>query len=535
MNYKILLTILTTSLLASMFLISCEKEEEEVWGETIIGFSIEDEHLVYAPAEVQFINNTKNAESYLWTFPQGRIMEGDRVTQDSVTSGIQPDGVFYALPGDYTAQLWVYYDGNEELYEKTFEVKKPNPEITVYPEGGIVYDDTVTFGANFLQLPGMEEQVTYNWDFGNGETSTEPNPQTSFNPPGIYTVSLELFDGEETLHATRDLVIQAEIAKAIYYADAKNNTIYRKMLYSDTELEHENLFIDLDKHPLSVNIWEERIVVNIAGENIRYADEDTPADGYIFTTNLDGGDRYTITSTGPEHDYRDDPFVGDVAPDGTVYWLDRFNGGRKMHISEQDAEYPEPFVFDFASEGSELAEAIGVVSAYGWTDGAIRYVDGELWYSKHGTGRGLYRFTPEGDYIDKIEPLFDYKIRTFEVDLENGKIFFAINIDSGGKSKGLYRCNLDGTNIELIDDLPDFSDQGGESERAYVTELVIDSDGGYIYYPFRHEEDWNIDGEMVGDGNLSGIKRWKMDGSGEPEFYVTGVIPFGIGIDHVKR
>lgn len=536
MKPHFLIRILFLFLLMAVAVTACEKDDEKDWGDVNVGFSILDEDQLNAPADVRFINRSKNAESYFWVFPEGRIIKRGVVTQDSTTTDIQPEAVHYAFPGDYYATLTVVADGQTLDYRHEFTVKKPQPVI-IHEPLGIVYDDTVTFSVLFFEYPGLEDQVTYMWDLGNGEISDQPKPQTSYNPPGVYTVSLELFDGTETLYASKDINVQAEIAKTLYFTNAMNQSLYKKMLYTGTDLPHENMQVDVGLNPLSVSVHQDRIVVTVAGDNIRFSPVDTPADGYIFTTNLNGGNRWTITAPGPlpDHDYRDDPFVGTVGPDGMVYWLDRFQGGRRIHYTEQDADYPEPFVFDYAAEGSPLAEAIGVVSAYGWTDGAIRIVNNEIWYSKHGTGRGLYRFTMEGDYIGKFDNLFDLKIRTFEVDLDNNKIYFAVNMEAGGYEPGLYRCDIDGHNIELIDPLTDFSMQGGEAERTYVTEIVVDSDGGYVYYPFRHAEDVNHLGEIAGDGSQSGIKRWNIDGSEEPEFYVTGVIPYGIGIDHVKR
>lgn len=513
---------------------SCEEEEAKVWGETTVGFTVVDADDLNAPAEVQFINNSKNGESFYWEFPEGYIIRNSVVTQDTVTTAIQPELVFYALPGEYEATLIVETEGEETEHKKTFTVKKPAPRIEFEPLG-IVYDDTVTFRAEYFEYPGLEDDVTFSWDLGNGETSNLPNPVTTYNPPGEYTVTLELFDGVETLQASRTITVQAEIAKTLYFTNALNQNLYKKMLYSGTDLPHENLGVDVGLNALSVSVHKERIVVTVAGDHIRFAPAETPADGYIFTTNLSGGNRYTITSTGPDHDYRFDPFVGTVGPDGTVYWVDRFQGARKLNIEEQAAAYPAPYVFHEAAEGSDLAIALGVASAYGWTDGAVRIVNGELWYSKHGTGKGLYRFTTEGAFIGKIDPLFDLKIRTFEVDIENSKIYFALNQTAGGFEPGIYVSELDGTNIQLIDPLTDFSMQGGEAERTYVTEMALDADGEYLYYPFRHESDIDFAGTIVGDGSLSGVKRWKLDGSEDPGFYITGVIPYGMGIDHVKR
>lgn len=530
----LLLTSLLFVLLAGVFS-ACEKDDKKQWGETTTFFKIQDEDMIFAPAMVQFVNASKNAEAYHWVFPKGKIVVNEAVTADTVTTAIQPDRVFYPLPGIYQATLTITADGKETQYTREFVVKKPQPRILFEP-AGVVFEDTVYFRAEFFQYEDKQDLVTYSWDFGNNETSTEAQPFTTYSAPGDYLVTLTLFDGVETLVSTRLINVQAEIAKTLYITDAITKNMFMKKLYTQGDLPAERMNMDVGLHPLSVTVYQERIVVSVAGNNIRFAATGTPADGYIFTTNLQGGNRWIITQpTTMEHTYIDDPFVSTVGPDGMVYWVDRFQGARRIHISEQNAEYPKPYVFHQASEGSDLAAAIGVTSAFGWTDGAVRIVNNELWYSKHGTGRGLYRFSIAGEYLGKIEPLFDYKIKSFEVDVVNGKIYFAVNNAAGGLNPGLYRCNLDGTNIQLIDALEDFSMQGGEAERTYVTSIVIDRDGGYIYYPFRHQDDLNTLGEIVGDGSKSGVKRWKIDASETPEFYVSGIIPYGIGIDHVKR
>ncbi|NTW26591.1 MAG: PKD domain-containing protein, partial [Lentimicrobium sp.] len=42
----------------------------------------------------------------------------------------------------------------------------------------------VTFTNNSLNASG------YLWDFGNGQTSTDPNPVVSYDTPGLYSVTL---------------------------------------------------------------------------------------------------------------------------------------------------------------------------------------------------------------------------------------------------------------------------------------------------------------------------------------------------------
>lgn len=532
MNPMQILRLLPVYMLLASILISCQEQEEREWGEVITGFTIENADRLSAPATVRFTNRTKNAQAYHWNFPGGQIVVNGVATPDSTTNAIQPEGVFYAWPGNYTATLTITADGKETIVDREFTVVKPNPVIRHQPTG-IVYDDVVTFWLEYFEYPHLADKVTFFWDFGNGKTSTLARPQTSFNPPGLYTVNVELFDGVETLSASIQINVQAEIAKTLYITNAINQRLYKKMLYTGAVSPTVELPVDVGLHPLSVNVFRDRLIISVAGDHIRFAPAGTPPDGFIFTTNLSGGNRYIITAPSLlGHTYLDDPFVSTVDENGFVYWLDRFQGVRRIHFSEVLAEYPAPYVWNVPSV---MAQNLNVSSTFGWTDGTVRIVNNEIWYSKHGTGQGLYRFTLAGQYIGRIDNLFPFKIRTFEVDLVNGKIFFAINNASGGQNPGLYVSNLDGSNIQLIDDLAGFSMQGGEAERTFVTAIVVDAEGGYIYYPFRHQNDINTLGQIVGNGSQSGVKRYKIDGTSPPEFFATGIIPFGIGIDHVKR
>ncbi|HSV77348.1 MAG TPA: PKD domain-containing protein [Bacteroidales bacterium] len=532
MNPKQIIKIWPVYLLLAALLISCEKEDERMWGEVITSFTIENVDRLFAPSTVRFINRTKNAESYHWSFPGGQIIVNGVATSDSTTTAIQPEGVYYPWPGIYTATLTITAGGKETVHTREFRVIKPQPVIRFYPEG-IVFNDEVTFWAEFFQYPDLADQVTFRWDFGNGRTSTEPRPTTRFNLPGVYTVTVTIFDGLETLSTSIQVTVKAEIAKTLYITNAITQRLYKKMLYTGAVAPLVPLPISVGMHPLSVSVFGERLIISDAGNHIRFAPAGTPPDGSIFTTTLTGTNRYTITAPSLlEHTYIDDPFVSTVDQNGFVYWLDRFQGVRRIHHSEVLAEYPRPFVWNVPAE---MAANLNVSSTFGWTDGTVRIVNNEIWYSKHGTGQGLFRFTMAGAFIARIDNLFPFKIRTFEVDTQNGKIFFAINNASGGLNPGLYVSNLDGSNIQLIDALEGFSLQGGEAERTFITSIVVDAEGGYIYYPFRHQDDINLLGEIVGDGSRSGVKRFRIDGSAPPEFFVTGVIPFGIGIDHVKR
>ncbi len=52
----------------------------------------------------------------------------------------------------------------------------------------------VPFNVNFTDHSTGAGALTYNWNFGNGQTSTSANPSTTFTAPGAYQVSLNVSD-----------------------------------------------------------------------------------------------------------------------------------------------------------------------------------------------------------------------------------------------------------------------------------------------------------------------------------------------------
>jgi PKD repeat protein len=69
---------------------------------------------------------------------------------------------------------------------------------------------TVEQPVNFTSTSSDDDGyiVSYKWDFGNGQTSTESNPQTSYAEAGFYSVSLTVTDdrGAEGTDATSIMV-----------------------------------------------------------------------------------------------------------------------------------------------------------------------------------------------------------------------------------------------------------------------------------------------------------------------------------------
>ncbi len=134
-----------------------------------------------SPITVQFSNNSQNLSQnfvYEWNLGNG------------TTSGQANPSVTYDVPGNYTVSLKVI---NEGLCE------------SIAPESGMVISSYANPTAGFdpdpqsttIRLPDVAfinsstgEGLTYEWDFGDGTTSTEAQPVHTYTETGTYEVIL---------------------------------------------------------------------------------------------------------------------------------------------------------------------------------------------------------------------------------------------------------------------------------------------------------------------------------------------------------
>ncbi len=133
------------------------------------------------PLEVQFTDTTSNTCGYVswkWNF------------QDHGSSELQSPSITFDKAGEYSVSLQVTSDGNcKSSAERTAYIKvhdtptasfEANPEETVLEEATISFTDKSTTTDN----------LTYNWDFNDGNSSTDANPVHTYQVTGTYDVSL---------------------------------------------------------------------------------------------------------------------------------------------------------------------------------------------------------------------------------------------------------------------------------------------------------------------------------------------------------
>lgn len=100
----------------------------------------------------------------------------------------------FATNGIYTATL-IVSDGTDidEYFAEIIIGTAPTAGITA-PEGNITVNTSAEYMDNSVK--GDSNITVWNWDFGDGMTSTEQNPTHNYTAAGTYTVSLTVSDDD---------------------------------------------------------------------------------------------------------------------------------------------------------------------------------------------------------------------------------------------------------------------------------------------------------------------------------------------------
>lgn len=530
-------------LVLGLFVFGCAKDE-------IVGIGQQGEYIanfdfptdkVFAPGKVVITNRTKNADKFLWEFSDAKTINaiGDTVSY-TVSEKMVPDTIFYQLPGEYSVKLTTWKGSEQKEITKKIIVEKQQPTIVVPENVGVFLE--VVFSAKVFQFPG--KPVSYQWDFGPGGTSNEASPKVMFKTQGPQLVKLTVNDGQETLSAEVIVEVQGELAKTLYFTDAFTRRVYKYKLTTTSPGVVESIGVSTGYNAFGLSVKGNKIYLSEAGLGTRFSSGAAAvADGLLKSFNLDGSGETIITKpVASTLDYRDDPWMNTVDKYGNIWWTCRNWGVRVINASSSEAAYPTP---KFNINATIAGEGVSTYFA-----SEIKEVGNEIWVSYAGTtGKGIYKFGYDGVYIGKFTTAIQsHAIRTFAVDQVNGHIYFATNRADAGRTEGVYRANLDGSNIVAVDNgstmaiaAGGYSNQGAAGEFIYITNIDVDVDEngkGYLYYGYRANTDINGSGNPPTLGSSaanSGVKRYNLNGSEAPTFLFKGFAPYGLAIDQVKR
>ncbi|HDY88952.1 MAG TPA: PKD domain-containing protein, partial [bacterium] len=136
-------------------------------------FSVSDT-IGCSPLNIQFNNESANADSYYWDFGNGN------------TSILEDPSNMYIDPGTNTVTLIATSAGGQQ------DTIVLNDVIAVVPDviAGF-YATTTTSCVNDNSISFVNTSVNADywvWDFGDGNTSSQQNPVHSYSNPGNYTI-----------------------------------------------------------------------------------------------------------------------------------------------------------------------------------------------------------------------------------------------------------------------------------------------------------------------------------------------------------
>ncbi|PWJ44002.1 PKD domain-containing protein [Sediminitomix flava] len=166
-----------------------------------------------SPYEVTFANASSDASSYAWDFGDGN------------TSTDESPVHTYTDPGIYDVKLTAA-DETDQSNSKIVSVTVL--EIMLIADFTVTYSETKPLEVSFSNI--SENAVSYAWDFGDENTSTEESPVHEYATGGDYTVTLTATDilGETEMKEMVVSVSEGVIAEISLpsFESADNDELY---------------------------------------------------------------------------------------------------------------------------------------------------------------------------------------------------------------------------------------------------------------------------------------------------------------------
>jgi len=132
----------------------------------------------YVPLTVQFTSLSNNTAGWNWDFGDGN------------TSIDRNPAHIYSVAGNYTVNLAV--DNANGTDSKLAIIKVLEQPVAMLPVSNFSSNVTSGYVPLSVQFTDLSKNATkWNWDFGNGNISTEQNPVYIYYTAGNYTVTLK--------------------------------------------------------------------------------------------------------------------------------------------------------------------------------------------------------------------------------------------------------------------------------------------------------------------------------------------------------
>lgn len=234
------------------------------------------------PHTVSLVNGSQYATSYLWDFGDGNI-----------STAKDPSHTYYE-PGIYKIKLKVSGEGGESLFSDTSRVYVlPNSYFDIAPRYVYVNDEPV----HYFNLSDHADIIE--WDFGDGNTSTEHNPKHIYKQEGTYEVTLKVWtdNGCFDLYVMENAVL-VEPSGVVDFPNVfrPNSNIEENRVFKPGVIDHVD-----DYHLMIFNRWGELIYESFdqeIGWDGYYQGEIAKQDVYIWKVKGSYSDGKGFSKTG---------------------------------------------------------------------------------------------------------------------------------------------------------------------------------------------------------------------------------------------
>jgi PKD repeat protein len=130
---------------------------------------------IYAPLSIQFIDTSQNTTAWNWDFG------------DSTYSTQKNPMHTYSAAGNYTVTLTVSSENGTDSKTSIINVS----EYSVLPVSDFSTNVSSGYTPLSVQFLDLSQNASgWNWNFGDGAFSTQPNPTHVYSSVGSYTVNL---------------------------------------------------------------------------------------------------------------------------------------------------------------------------------------------------------------------------------------------------------------------------------------------------------------------------------------------------------
>jgi gliding motility-associated-like protein len=192
------------------------------------------------PLTVHFENTSTYAHSFLWEFGDGSVSN-------------KPNPVYtYYEAGRYKIKLTAKGDGGEDTYNIVNDVYiLPNSYFNLAPRYVYVNDEAV----HYFNL--SDNGDIFEWNFGDGNTSTEFNPTHVYTEEGVYDVTLCVWTSNDCfdLYVMENAVFVEPSGKIVYpNAFRPESMLEENRVFKPAIIDHVDTY-----HLMIFNRWGELI------------------------------------------------------------------------------------------------------------------------------------------------------------------------------------------------------------------------------------------------------------------------------------